>query len=179
MPEGTRRLDLLDAALCRELLAEALRRPFTRHARGRHLGKGPLRQGETAYILDLSPTGEFVYEDNLAHFPAFRAFVAARFATEKIGKAYWHRLGAGKAIYRHIDCGSYYDRTQRYQLFPDSDSGHVALIDGVEERYASGMLLAFDPGVPHAYENRSARECVFLVFDLYRPHTVTRIGVGL
>lgn len=168
MHEGTRRLGVVDAGTCEALLAEALRRPFTRHARGRHLGKGPLRHGETAYIRELGPSGEVVYEENLEHFPAFRSFVRSTFSTEAIGKAYWHRLKAGHEIYRHIDCGRYYDRTQRFQLFPDSEAGHVALIDGVEERYASGTLLAFDPGVPHAYANRSGRDCVFLVFDLYR-----------
>lgn len=167
MSEGTRRLGGVDAATCEALLAEALRRPFAKHARGRHLGKGPLRQGDTAYIRDLSPSGDAIYEDNLTAFPEFRSFVRSRFATETIGKSYWHRLRPGKAIYRHIDCGTYYDRTQRFQLFPDGDAGHVALIDGAEERYESGTLLAFDPGIPHAYENRSARDCVFLVFDLY------------
>jgi hypothetical protein len=163
----TRRLGLVDPATCARLLAEALRRPFTRHARGKHLGKGPLRQGETAYIRELSSSGDAVYEDHLDHFPEFRGFIESTFSTARVGKSYWHRLKAGNAIYRHIDCGGYYDRTQRFQLFPATQSGHVALIDGTEERYASGTLLAFDPGVPHAYENRSEKDCVFLVFDLF------------
>jgi hypothetical protein len=166
---GTRRLSVIDGATCERLLAEALGRPFTKHARGRHLGKGPMRHGDTAYIRELDPSGAVVYEDNLEHFPVFGAFVRSAFPPATIGKSYWHRLKAGKAIYRHIDCGAYYDRTQRFQLFPKTEPGHVALIDDGEERYPSGTLLAFDPGVPHAYENRSERDCVFLVFDLYDP----------
>ena len=167
MHERTERLRVVDGATCERLLAEALRRPFAKHARGRHAGKGPLRHGDTAYIRDLSPSGDSVYEDNLEHFPEFKAFVRSAFGTEAIGKSYWHRMRAGKTIYRHIDCGAYYDRTHRFQLFPRTDAGHVAFIDGAEERYASGTLLAFNPGLLHAYENRSQADCVFLVFDLY------------
>ncbi len=167
MHDATRRLGLIDAVVCERLLAEALRRPFGKHARGKHLGKGPLRHGETAYIRDLSPSGDVVHEDNLEHFPEFRSFVQSAFSTGKVGKSYWHRLKAGTVVYRHIDCGNYYDRTHRFQLFPRTDPGQVAFIDDAEERYASGTLLAFNPGLLHAYENRSDRDCVFLVFDLY------------
>lgn len=167
MHERTRRLGLVDAATCEHLLAEALRRPFTKHARGRQLGKGPLRHGDTAYIRELAPYGDSVYEDNLEHFPVFRSFLEATFSTGKVGKSYWHRMKAGTTIYRHIDCGNYYDRTHRFQLFPRTEAGHAALVDGAEECFPSGTLLAFNPTVPHAYENRSGRDCVFLVFDLY------------
>lgn len=167
MHERTRRLGLVDAGICERLLAEALRREFTPHARGKHARTGPLRHGETAHILELTPTGRAVCADNQRHFPVFKSFVESVFGAWKIGKSYWHRLKAGKAIYRHIDCGDYYDRTHRFQLFPRADAGHVALLDGAEERFASRTLLAFDPSVPHAYENRSDKECVFLVFDLY------------
>jgi hypothetical protein len=167
MHERTRRLGLLDAGLCERLLAEVLRREFTPHARGRHACTGPLRHGETAHILELTPTGHAVYEDNRRHFPVFRSFIESLFAATEVGKSYWHRLKAAKSIYTHIDCGDYYDRTHRFQLFPSMEAGHVALLDSAEERFASGTLLAFDPSVPHAYENRSEKDCVFLVFDLY------------
>lgn len=157
----------MDAAACERLLAEALRKKFGQHAPGRFGPSGPLRHGESAHIRELGSREDAVYQDNLEDFPIFRSFLEAVFHARKVGKSYWHRLGAGKRISRHIDCGDYYDRTHRFQLFPRTDPGHVALIDGVEEHYASRTLLAFNPGVPHAYENRSDKECVFLVFDLY------------
>lgn len=167
MHDRTRRLGVIDAAVCERLLAEALAQPFGKHARGKHLGKGPLRHGQTAYIRDFSPSGDVLYEDNLEHFPEFRSFVASAFSADRIGKSYWHRMKAGTRIYSHIDCGNYYDRTHRFQLFPSMESGHVAFVDNAEEFYASGTLLAFNPSFPHGYENRSDRDCVFLVFDLY------------
>lgn len=168
MHDRTRRLPpLVDEATCESLLAEALGREFTSHARGRGAHAGPLRQGETAHIRELAPAGDAVYEDNLERFPVFRSFVRSRFGTEKVGKSYWHRLKAGKRIYTHIDCGSYYDRTHRFQLFPRTAPGQLAFIDNAEEHYASGTLLAFNPTTLHAYENRSDRDCLFLVFDLY------------
>ena len=167
MHSRTRRLGLVDAATCEHLLAEALPKKFTQHAPGKFGPTGPLRHGATAHIRELGSKEDAVYQDNLQSFPVFRAFLKRVFHAEKVGKSYWHRLTAGKRIYRHIDCGDYYERTHRFQLFPTTETGHVALIDGVEERYASRTLLAFDPSVPHAYENRSLRECVFLVFDLY------------
>jgi hypothetical protein len=167
MHETTRRLGVVDGATCERLLAEALQRPFTTHARGKYGRSGPLRQGETAHIRELRSADEAVYQDNLEHFPVFRSFVRSFFAAEKIGKSYWHRLGAGRAILKHIDCGEYYDRTHRFQLFPRMDSRQVALLDGAEERFVDGTLVAFNPTVPHAYENRSDTDCLFLVFDLY------------
>lgn len=167
MHEQTRRLGMIDAATCERLLEEALRRPFTPHARGKALGKGPLRHGETAHIRELSPYGDEVYEDNLERFSVFRSFLESTFSTAKVGKSYWHRMKAGTVIHRHIDCGNYYDATHRFQLFPRTDAGHVALVDEGEQRFESGTLLAFNPTLPHAYENRSDRDCVFLVFDLY------------
>jgi hypothetical protein len=167
MHEQTKRLGLVDAATCERLLDEALGRPFTPHARGRQLGKGPLRHGETAYIRELAPYGDSVYEDNLEHFPVFRAFLESTFSARKVGKSYWHRMKARTAITRHIDCGNYYDLTHRFQLFPKTEAGQHALVDGGEEHFPSGTLLAFNPTIPHAYENRTERDCVFLVFDLY------------
>lgn len=167
MHSRTRRLGLVDTALCERLLAEALQKPFAQHAPGKYGPTGPLRHGGTAHIRELGSSEDAVYQDNLHDFPAFRSFLESLFHAEKVGKSYWHRLRAGKQIYRHIDCGEYYERTHRFQLFPRTDPGHVALIDGAEERYPSRTLLAFDPSIPHAYENRSREECVFLVFDLY------------
>jgi hypothetical protein len=167
MHDRTQRLGFVDAATCERLLHEALRRQFTQHAPGKYGCTGPLRHGRTAHIRELGSSERDVYQDNLGDFPFFRSFVKSVFDAEQVGKSYWHRLKAGKLIYRHIDCGDYYDRTHRFQLFPRTHSGHVALIDGVEERYASRTLVAFNPGVPHAYENRSTEDCVFLVFDLY------------
>jgi hypothetical protein len=167
MHERTRRLGIVDGPTCERLLAEALQRKFTQHAPGKFGPSGPLRHGETAHIRELGSTEDDVYQDNLADFPVFRSFVKSVFEAEKVGKSYWHRLKPGRSIYRHIDCGNYYDRTHRFQLFPRSEPGHVALLDGAEERFASGTLVAFDPSVPHAYENRSDKDCVFLVFDLY------------
>lgn len=167
MHERTRRVGLVDAATCERLVAEALQRAFTPHARGKDAGKGPLRHGETAHIRELGWTEEDVYQDNLRHFPVFRSFVQRTFGADRVGKSYWHRLKAGKRIYTHIDCGDYYERTHRFQLFPRTVPGHIAFIDNSEEDYASGTLLAFNPATLHAYENRSDDDCVFLVFDLY------------
>lgn len=167
MHHRTRRLGFVDRALCERLLAEALRQKFTQHAPGKFGATGPLRHGETAHIRELGRAEDDIYQDNLRHFPVFTSFIRSAFDAEKVGKAYWHRLKAGKRIYSHIDCGDYYDRTHRFQLFPSTELGQVALIECAEEHYESGTLLAFDPSVPHAYENRSNRDCVFLVFDLY------------
>ncbi len=167
MHDRTRLLGLIDRTTCELLLAEALARKFTQHAPGKFGPTGPLRHGESAHIRELGGTENDIYQNNLRHFPVFTSFVKSSFDTEKVGKAYWHRLKAGKRIYCHIDCGDYYDRTHRFQLFPQTAPGQVALIDNGEEHYESGTLLAFNPTAPHAYENRSERDCVFLVFDLY------------
>lgn len=167
MHDRTRRLAVIDATTCERLLSEALRQPVTQHAPGKYGRKSPLRHGESAHIRELGSTEDVVYQDNLQRFPVFRSFIASFFSAHKIGKSYWHRLKAGTSISRHMDCGAYYERTHRFQLFPRTESGHIALIDGAEERYASGTLLAFNPGILHAYENRSDEDCVFLVFDLY------------
>src|SRR5690348_9429634 len=105
MHDRTRRLGFLDAAICERLLAEALAKRFTQHAPGRFGSTGPLRHGESAYIRELTPTGNAVYQDNLADFPVFRSFLDAVFGARDVGKSYWHRLKAGRQIYRHIDCG--------------------------------------------------------------------------
>ncbi len=167
MHDRTRWLGLVDPATCESLLAEALRKQFTQHAPGKYGRRGPLRHGETAHIRELGSAEDAVYQDNLGEFPVFRAFLKSLFDADRVGKSYWHRLNAGRSISSHIDCGDYYERTHRFQLFPKTEAGHVAIIDGAEERYASRTLLAFNPGVPHAYENRSRSDCIFLVFDLY------------
>ena len=88
-----------------------------------------------------------------------------------IGRAYVTMLSPNGQIYPHADQhghDGYFDRVDRYQLFFDSNSDLINLVDGIRYMPASDELWYLEHDKVHQYTNNGNRPIVFAVFDLFK-----------
>lgn len=173
IPEFSTVVKKLPNTLCDSLLEEIIsKHRWHRHTYDERFIMGPLREGRTKYVYDVSfdENAEVTF-DRTSDYPNLMGIINDCLCDNVLGKIYCHVLHPGQKIYRHSDSKLPFINKlfKRYQIYLDIPEGTKIVLDDnvvMDNAALKNSLLDFNLKKYHYYENNSDQNLYFFVFDI-------------